>query len=121
MQTKPNYRHLLTPTKRINDRRQELIKDCLQPVIAGDAAVLYITQKQSVNVIDFMLQAYLMDADVIWFVSVRDQNLCWLIHVHGTKMIGETAAHFKISFTREKFQNNITACLQAESPFLSTQ
>ena len=79
----------------------------------------YITQEQSLNVIDFILQAYLMGADVIWFVSLQEQNLCWLIH--WTKMIGETAAHFKISFTREKFQNNNTVCLQAGSPFLSTQ
>lgn len=81
--------------------------------------MLYKTHKQSLNVIDFVLQAYLVDADVIWFVSLREQNLCWLIH--GTKMIGETAAHFKISFTREKFQKNNTVCLQAGSPFLSTQ
>jgi len=91
MQTK-----LLPPsdsTKLINDRRQELIKDCLHPLIA----VLLIAHEQSLNFIDFILQAYLMDADVIWFVSLREQNLCWLLH--GTKLIGETAAHFKISFT----------------------
>ena len=113
---KPNYCHLLTPTKLINDRRQELIKDCLYPLIAGDAAVLYITQKQSLNVIDFILQAYLMDADVIWFVSLREQNLRWLIH--GTEMIGETATHFKISLAREKFRNNNTVCLP--SSFVNT-
>jgi len=75
--------------------------------------VLFINQKQSLNVIDFILQAYLMDADVIWFVSLRERNLRWLIH--GTKMIGETATQFKISLTREKFQNNNTVCLQAGS------
>jgi hypothetical protein len=81
--------------------------------------VLHITQEQSFNVIDFILQAYVTEADVIWFVSLREQNLCWLIH--GAKMTGETGAHFKISFTREKFHKNNTVCLQTRSPFLSTE
>ena len=78
--------------------------------------MLYITQKQSLNVIDFILQAYLMDADVIWFVSPREQNLCWLIH--GTKMIGETAAHFKISFTRKKFSEQQHSMFASRESFL---
>jgi hypothetical protein len=66
-----------------------------------------------------MLEAYLLDADVIWFVSLREQNLCWLIH--GTKMIHETAAPtLKYLLHKKEVQMNNTVCLQTRSAFFST-
>ena len=112
---KTNYCYFLIPTKLINEIRQELIKECLYSLTSGYITMLYITQRHSLNFIDVILQAYLVDADVILFVSLGEQNLCWLIH--GTKMIGQTAAHFKLSFTRERSSEEQHAMFTSTEPF----
>jgi hypothetical protein len=67
--------------------------------------------------IDFISQAYLRDADVIWFVSIREQNLCWLLH--GLKIIGEAPARFETSFTQKRKAKEQHGQITASKLFLA--
>lgn len=59
-----------------------------------------------------------MDADVIWFVSLREQNVCWLIH--ETEMIGHAAALQNILDTRKISEQQLSMFTSKESLLVNT-